>query len=130
MSLRRGGSSMRILNFCKSKKQNLEIVFTTTTVCLVYGKLLRVALEDPLEIQLFNLALKARWQTRIHGGAAGQDNMLVKRRANVDISRLNSGENQLCNSRALHVDQVGLEKRLRCFKPLTAHFDDSAVWKL
>ena len=37
-----------------------------------------VALEDVLEVELLDLALHAAGQTRVHGAATGEDNVLVE----------------------------------------------------
>lgn len=48
----------------------------------------------------------------------------------VDVGRLDGVEEQLGHAHALHVDQVGLEQRLRGLEPLPPHLDHPAVREL
>ena len=90
----------------------------------------RVSLEHPLEVELLDLPLQATGQTRQHGGAAGQHDVLVQVSADVDVSRLDRVEEQLCGPDAVHVDEVRLEEGLWSLEALPTHLDDTAVWQL
>lgn len=43
-----------------------------------YRQLVHVALQHSLQVELLELALQAGRQPRVHGGASGQDDVLVE----------------------------------------------------
>ena len=52
----------------------------------------RVAIQDAREVELLHLLLEAAWETGVHAGATGEDNMLVELGADVDGGILNGLE--------------------------------------
>lgn len=111
---------------------------------------LGVAAEDAREVQLLHLLLEARREARVHGRAAGEDDVLVQVATDVDGRGLDRLEEELCgcmrvsaegsvdSSRVartgdtglLDVDEVRLEHALGRLEALRADLDDAAVGKL
>ena len=90
----------------------------------------RVSLEHPFEVELLDLSLQPTGQTRQHGGAAGQHDVLVQVTADVDVPRLDRVEEQLGGPDAVNIDEVWLEKGFWRLEALPADLDDTAVWQL
>ena len=59
-----------------------------------YRELGRVSLQHPLQVQLLDLSLQPGGQPGVHGGAAGQDNVLVELGTSVNVGSLGERERQ------------------------------------
>jgi hypothetical protein len=128
MCFLRGGSSMRILNFCAREVSGRTDAGTEMRATHIQSG--RVAVENTREIELLHLLLEARGQTRVHARAAGEHNMLVEFRADVDGSGLNRLEEHLGDPRLLDVDEMRLEHTLGCLEALRSDLDCPAIGEL
>jgi hypothetical protein len=119
---RRGGSSIRILNFCACRQRALRAYAHTTHVQALW-----VAVEDASEVQLLHLLLEPRREARVHAAPAGEDDVLIELGADVDGGGLDRLEEHLRYARLLDVDEVRLEHALRRLITLRTDLDRAPV---
>jgi len=94
---------------------------------LELGEELLLALEDTLEVELLDLLLETRGQTREHGGTTREHDVLIELRAKIDISLLDAVKELISHTHSINIDEVRLEEDLRGEVTLLTHADDTAI---
>jgi hypothetical protein len=88
-----------------------------------------VAVQCPGEVELLDFLLKARGETRVHGGSSGEDDVLVELGPDINIGRLDGVVKLLSHTDRLNINQLWLEEGLCRLEPLRADLDDTAIRK-
>mmetsp|Transcript_28081 Transcript_28081/g.90531 ORF Transcript_28081/g.90531 Transcript_28081/m.90531 type:complete len:362 (+) Transcript_28081:318-1403(+) len=94
---------------------------------LEFFEALFVALQDFGEVALGDVSFEAGGEAGVHGGAAGEDDVLVVFGAGVDVGGLYHVEDHVSHALGFDVDEGGLEEGFRGFEALAAELDDAAV---
>ena len=92
MCFRRGGSSIRILNFCHHRFISPRIPHDRREGRETYAESFRIPLEHLAQMQLLHFLLESARQTRVHTRSTRQNNVLVEIRSNIDRSSLHGVE--------------------------------------
>lgn len=94
------------------------------------GLAVGVTLEDALGVEGAHVLLQTSWETRVHGGAAREDNVLVELGTKVDIGCLDGLKEDVRKTGAFAVYQGRIEQDLRRFKPFLADPDAPSIGQL
>lgn len=92
MCLRRGGSSIRILNFYILKSTAMTMFYSRQKLAVLsrtHRQLFSVSFKHTLQVKLLYLPLKPRRQSRVHGWTTRQHNVLVEFWTCINVSSLN-----------------------------------------